>query len=148
MVAFLEGLTFWHWWILGVVLVVLEVLAPGVVFLWMGIAAGVTGLIVLAMPELSWQTQAIAFAALSVVSVAAGRMYLHRHPTKTDLPTLNRRGEQYVGRLFTLAEPIVNGTGKLYVDDTTWKVAGDDLPAGTRVKVTGVEGTVLQVETD
>ncbi len=44
--------------------------------------------------------------------------------------------------------PSVNGVGKLRVDDTTWKVAGNDVPAGSRVRVTGVEGTILQVETD
>ncbi len=148
MTEMFANLTFWHWFILGVVLVVLEALAPGVVFLWMGIAAGLTGLVLLAMPDLSWQGQALTFAVLSVASVAAGRMYLKRHPTQTELPTLNRRGEQYVGRLFTLEQPIVNGVGKLRVDDTTWKVAGDDVPAGSRVRVTGVEGTILQVETD
>ncbi len=58
---------------------------------------------------------------------------------------LNRRGAQYVGRLFTLEQPIVNGVGKLRVDDTTWKIIGEDCPVGTRVRVSGVESTVLKV---
>lgn len=141
----LEQLTFWHWLILGVVLVVLEALAPGIVFLWMGIAAFATGLAVLFIGDVTWQAQVLTFAGLSVVSVIAGRIWVRKHPTETDHPTLNRRGEQYVGRVFTLSEPIVNGSGKLWVDDTTWKVTGNDLPQGSRVKVVGTAGTVLQV---
>ncbi|MCG8379509.1 MAG: NfeD family protein, partial [Proteobacteria bacterium] len=58
----------------------------------------------------------------------------------------NRRGEQYVGRIFTLEEPIVNGVGKVKVDDSTWKVMGVDMPAGTKVRVLSVDGTILNVE--
>jgi inner membrane protein len=142
---YLEQITFWHWLILGVGLVVLEALAPGIIFLWMGIAALVTGIVVLVLEPLSWQTQVLVFAGLSIVSVVAGRMWVKSRPTETDHPMLNRRGEQYVGRIFTLSEAIVNGSGKLWVDDTTWKVAGNDLPEGSRVKVVGTAGTVLQV---
>ena len=143
---FIQDITFWHWMILGVVLVILEVLAPGIIFLWMGIAAIATGLIVLAADTLGWEYQILVFAGLSVVSVVAGRMWVRSRPTETDHPTLNRRGEQYIGRVFVLEEPLVNGVGKLRVDDTTWKINGGDLPAGTRVRVAQANGTVLQVE--
>ena len=60
---------------------------------------------------------------------------------------MNRRGEQYVGRHFTLSHDIVNGVGELHVDDTRWKIVSHhDLPAGSKVKVTAVEGTSLRVE--
>ncbi len=74
------------------------------------------------------------------------RTYQLRYPTETDQPALNRRGEQYVGRVITLDNAIVNRTGKVRLDDTSWKVEGDDLPAGARVKVVGVDGVVLRVE--
>lgn len=64
----------------------------------------------------------------------------------TDVPALNRRGEQYIGRVFTLTEPIVNGVGKVKVDDTTWKVNGDDMEAGAKVRVVAIDGTVFKVE--
>jgi len=41
--------------------------------------------------------------------------------------------------------PIVDGRGRLKVDDTMWLVEGPDLPAGTRVQVTGVDNTLLRV---
>ena len=142
----LTQLTLWHWFIGGLALMILEVLVPGVIFLWLGVAAIVTGLILAVVPEMSPEYQLIAFAVLSVVSVLAGRMWLKHKPLQTDHPNLNRRGQQYVGRRFNLSEAIVNGSGKIKVDDSTWKVTGEDMAEGQVVEVTGVEGTVLQVE--
>ena len=142
----LNNLDYWHWFILAVVLVILEVFSPGVFFIWMGLAAGIVGVILLAFPELDWQYQLLIFAVLSVTDILAARLILQRHPIRTDHPTLNRRGEQYIGRVLTLEEPIVNGEGKIHVDDSTWKVRGDDCTAGQKVKVTGVDGVVLLVK--
>ncbi|MFD0936463.1 NfeD family protein, partial [Methylobacterium trifolii] len=37
------------------------------------------------------------------------------------------------------------GAGRIRFDDTLWRVSGPDLPAGARVRVTGMAGTVLTV---
>jgi len=81
----------------------------------------------------------------SILSLILGRRYLRRHPIATDTPTLNKRGHQYIGWIFTLDQPIVNGTGKLRVDDTIWKITGPDRIEGTRMQVTDVDGVVLLV---
>jgi membrane protein implicated in regulation of membrane protease activity len=143
----LEQAAFWHWWIAAVVLMIVEVFLPGAFFLWLGIAAGVVGLVLLVFPATAWEIQFLVWSVLSVGAVVGWRLYLRRHPIKTDRPTLNRRGEQYIGRHFTLEEPIVNGLGKIRVDDSTWKIEGpEELPAGRKIQVTDVEGTVLKVE--
>jgi len=142
----MEAITYWHWWILAVALLVLEVFAPGAFFLWMGVGAGIVGIILLIAPDMGWEYQIMVFSIFSVVSIASWRLFIRKHPTETDKPTLNRRGEQYVGRVFTLSEPIVNGLGKIRVDDSTWKVMGEDCDAGTKIKVVNVDGTVLKVE--
>lgn len=142
----MSTLTHWHWWVLALALIVLEVFAPGAVFIWMGVGAAVVGVILLIAPDLGWEYQFMVFTIFSIVSIAAWKMYQRKHPTETDRPTLNRRGEQYIGRTFTLSEPVVNGLGKIRVDDSTWKIEGADCAAGTQVRVTGVEGTILKVE--
>jgi membrane protein implicated in regulation of membrane protease activity len=146
MMGLLEHVEFWHWWVLGVVLLILEVFAPGAFFLWLAIAAAVVGLVVMAMPAMAWDMQLLVFAVLSVAAVVLGRLWLKRHPIVTDRPMLNRRGDQYVGRVFTLDEPVINGFGKIRVDDTTWKIRGDDCAAGARIRVVGVDGTTLLVD--
>ncbi len=144
----LQEASYWHWWVLGVLLIILEILSPAIFFLWMGISAGVVGLLVLLMPAMGWETQILLFAAFSVASIVIWRHYLKLHPIQSDQPQLNRRGEQYVGRVFTLGEPIVNGQGKIKVDDSIWKITGDDCPTGTKVRVTGVAGVILEVESN
>jgi len=84
---------------------------------------------------------------LSLLTILAWRYVLRdRFPAPLPKRLLNRRGASYVGRTFTLKEPIVDGNGLLHVDDSRWKVEGDDMPAGTKVKVTAIDGTVLKVE--
>jgi membrane protein implicated in regulation of membrane protease activity len=137
--------THWHWWTLALILLVLEVFVPGTFFLWMGISAMFTGLLALVF-SISWEVQFLLFAILSIVSVSLGRAYIKKRPIESDQPNLNRRGAQYVGRTFTLSEPIVHGYGKIRVDDSSWKIEGNDTPAGSQVKVVGVDGVVLKVE--
>lgn len=144
METLIQQVDYWHWWILAGILLLIEMLAPSFFFLWLSIAAAITGLVLLAVPELGWQYQLMVFSGLSVVSIALFRRYQRRNPATTDQPALNRRGEQYIGRTFTLEQPVVNRVGTLRVDDSTWRITGDDLPAGTRVTVTGVDGVVLE----
>jgi inner membrane protein len=146
MTEFLAGLQFWHWWVLAALLAGIEALAPGMFFIWFGLAAGLVGLAALIVPALDWRWEGVLFALFAAVTVTIGRLYLHRHPSETDDPALNRRAERYLGRLFTLETPIVNGRGSVKVDDSVWRAAGPDMPAGRRVKVVGVDGAVLKVE--
>lgn len=143
---FFDGLNPWHWVILGVLLIILEVAAPGVVFLWIGMAGIATGLVKLVIPSLGWEVQVLVFAVLALIFTFGGRQFVKRRMSDSEQPLLNQRGAQYVGRTFNLSAAIVNGAGKIKVDDSTWKVTGADLPEGARVRVTGVNGTVLQVE--
>ena len=140
------ALDFWHWWIFAVALVIIEILAPTFFALWLAIAAFVTGLALLLMPELQWQTQVLMFAVLSVISIIAWRRYYSINPIETDQPMLNRRGEQYIGRTITLTIPIEDGHGKVQVDDSTWKIEGRDCPVGTKVKIVKIDNVVFQVE--
>jgi len=145
MTEWFEHIVFWHWWIFAGLLLILELTAPAFFFLWLGMAAVATGLLLLVFPAISLESQLVLFAVLSVVAVLAWRNYRETRPIETDQPNLNRRGMQYVGRTFTLEQPITNGVGKIAVDDSTWRVNGPDLPAGTQVKVEGVDGVVFIV---
>jgi len=141
----LDQLGHWHWWILAAVLIILEVFAPGAFFLWLGIAAVAVGGVAYVFPNMGWEYQILLFSVLSVISIVIWRKYFRSTPGDTDQPHLNRRGEQYVGRVFTLDEPVSDGMGKIRVDDSTWKIRGEDCPAGTQVEITGVDGTILQI---
>ena len=146
MEALFANVDYWHWWILAGVLLIIEVAAPSFFFLWLSIAAGITGLALLAVPDLGWEYQILLFSGLAIISLTVFKRYQRAHPVTTDQPALNRRGEQYIGRNFTLEEAISNNTGVIRVDDSTWRITGADLPPGTTVRVVGVDGVILKVE--
>ncbi|MER8383982.1 NfeD family protein [Mesorhizobium sp. M1428] len=138
----------WTWMVLGFVLLVMEVIAPGIFMLWIGIAAlliGVVSLLIWDAAFWTWQVQVLAFLALSLVSAYVGKRLVGGRHDETDQPLLNRRGAQMVGRTATLAEPIKDGRGRIKLGDTLWRVSGPDLPAGTQVRVTGGADTDLEL---
>lgn len=140
----LPTIEFWHWWIAALLLLVIEALLPGAVFLWMGISAAIVGAL-LGLFGIGWQAQLMLFGLLSLVSFMTYRRWARAQPAAPK-STLNRRGDSYVGRDFTLTDPIVNGIGKLSVDDSQWRITGHDAPAGSRVRVTRADGVTLHVE--
>jgi hypothetical protein len=73
------------------------------------------------------------------------RLALSARKTDQSNAFLNRRAEALVGRVFTLEKPIVDGAGTVRVDDTIWRVAGPDTPAGSRVRVVHADGANLTV---
>ena len=137
---------FWHWWSLGAILLIVELLAPGMFFLWMGESAFVVGAVIWLFPGMDEEYQVMLFSVLSVISIIAARRFLKRRPIESDRPFLNQRTAQYIGRVFTLEEAIVNGRGKIRVDDSTWRVEGADCPAGAKVRVMDAEGVILKVQ--
>lgn len=62
-------------------------------------------------------------------------------------PTAEHRlGLRYIGEALVLQVPIQNGVGRIRLGNRDWEVRGPNLPAGARVRVTGVDGTVLLVD--
>jgi inner membrane protein len=137
---------FWYWWGLAFVLLILEMLTPGFFFMWLAVSGFITGLLVWLLPTMSLNVQVFIFSVFSVLAITAWRFYGKKLSLETDQPLLNKRGAQYIGRVFTLYAPIENGQGKIKVDDTIWKVHGEDCDIHTKVKVIGIRGTVFDVE--
>ena len=134
----------WSWWIGGLLLLGLEVVAPGTFFLWFGLSALVVGTLALFF-DIAWQAELVLFGALSLVSLLAGRAFMRRSGDAEGAPSLNRRGSRLVGREFVLEQPISQGDGRVRIDDTIWRVTGDDMPSGTRIRVERLDGPVLVV---
>ena len=145
MLNFLQDLTWWHWWIVAAVLAALETFIPGALAIWFAAAALLLGAVLLAVP-IRWELQLVLFGFLSVLATLLWWRYGRPKRDESTQPMLNQRGAQYVGRVFTLAEAIEEGSGKVDLGDTVWLVQGADAPAGTRVRVVGVKGAELQVE--
>jgi membrane protein implicated in regulation of membrane protease activity len=135
----------WNWLIFGVIMMALELLAPGVFLLWLGLAALLVGLLSFAFNP-SWQLQILMFAIFAAAAVPLWRRVARSNSTvSASNPFLNKRADALVGRVFTLEKPIIDGAGTVRIDDTIWRVAGPDVPAGSRVKIVRADGASLTV---
>lgn len=135
----------WSWIIGGFILLAIELVVPGGVIVWFGVAAILVGLATLTQ-ALGWQMQWLLFAVISLASVFVWTRFFKNNDEESDRPFLNARHSRLIGSTHTLSEPIENGAGRLKIDDSFWRVKGPDLPAGARVKVVATEPTILEVE--
>ncbi|MDO6562694.1 NfeD family protein [Amphritea sp. 1_MG-2023] len=146
MADWLHTLTQWHWLILGVVLLILEMLGASGFLIGLAVASLVmAGAVALGVID-SWSYQLLWFALLGVAfTVLYWRMFrsFNRH---TDEPLLNDRAAQLIGRKFVLTQNLDNGQGRVQVGDTLWKAEADtSLTAGIEVEVYASEGMVIKV---
>ena len=126
-------------------LLILEILLPGAFFIWIGIAAIALGFLVMFMPYLSFESQLFIYSIIALIAVILGRVYFAKNPIQSEQPLLNERTVQYLGRVFTVVEPIIDGRGKVQIDGSFWRVEGEDCPEGTRVKIVKVSGMHLEI---
>ncbi|TKK22765.1 NfeD family protein [Enterobacter cancerogenus] len=135
------------WLSLGGLLLAAEMLGGNGYLLWSGVAAVITGLVVWLLP-VGWEGQGVLFAVLTLVAAWLWWRWLNKRVSeqKPADAHLNQRGQQIVGRRFTLDTTLVNGRGHMRVGDSSWPVVADaDLTAGTQVEVMAVEGITLRV---
>jgi membrane protein implicated in regulation of membrane protease activity len=135
----------WNWLVFGLLLMGLELMLPGVFLFWVGLAALLVGLlsVVIAPP---WQLQLLMFAVFAAAAVPVWRRVARSNSgVSNSNPFLNKRSEAMIGRVFTLEKPIIDGAGTVRIDDTIWRVAGPDTPAGSRVRIVRADGASLTV---
>ena len=134
----------WSWLVIGLVLLGLELLLPGGVFVWLGAAAILTALARFLVP-FDWPYQVALFGVLGLVAIFLWTRVVRRRGAGSDRPLLNRRAQSYVGQEVVLDEPISDGFGRIPLGDGVWRIAGPDLPAGRKIRIVGHDGPLLRV---
>jgi len=135
----------WLWLIGGVLLLILEVIAPGFFLVFLGAAAIATGLFTVLF-DLGTAAELALFALYAVIAVLVGRrFYANRTADSTD-PLLNDRAGRLVGKVVTVVAAVDDQNGRVRVGDSEWSARGGPAAVGERVRITGVEGNCLTVE--
>lgn len=135
----------WLWLIGAALLGIAELMVPGVFLIWFAAAAALTGFATLLF-GLSLPFQFAMFTLLALASVYYGRRWYVANPVESADPLLNDRASRLLGRTVVVVEDIRHGRGRVRVGDGVWEARGADAPAGATVKVTGAQGTCLEVE--
>ena len=124
----------WNWLIFGVILMALELIAPGVFLFWLGLAALLVGLVSFAFNP-SWQVQILMFAVFAAAAVPVWRRLARSHAAgNVNSPFLNKRADALVGRVFTLEKPISTAPARC---GSTTRSGGSQVP--TRRQAAGCE---------
>ncbi|HEX7821707.1 MAG TPA: NfeD family protein [Sphingobium sp.] len=132
------------WMIFAVVLAIGEIVLPGIFLIWIAIAAAITGAVAFIAP-LPLPAAILIFALLCLLATWAGRRWYRDNPVESSDPMLNDRAARLVGRSVTVVEPIVDGEGRVRIDDGTWSAVGPDAPLGARLVVIAAHGATLTV---
>ena len=129
------------WLVAGLCLLMVEMLAPGVFMMWIGLAACGAGLVTLSA-GIGFELQVVTFGVFTAISLTVG-LRLRRPPTRLNTQQAGLAGRAATALVFQGRE------GRVRLGDSDWaaRVPPDVPPPepGTRLRVDGVDGTVLIV---
>jgi inner membrane protein len=131
------------WIVAGLVLILMEMAAPGVFLIWLGIAALATGLVLQVVPA-SFAVEVMLFAAFAAITVTVGLRFRPQRPTTQ----LNTPASGLVGREAVAVE-FHGRLGRVRVGDSEWSArlaSGAPQPEPlASLRVVGVDGTTVIV---
>ena len=135
----------WLWFILAAILVIAEVIVPGIFLVFIAIAAATTGFATLIV-DFSVPAQLIFFAISSLAAVYAGRHWYARQDIESSDPLLNNRSARMVGQTVTVVEALSANAGRVRVGDGEWPARGPNMKPGAKGKIKAVVNGTVEVE--
>jgi membrane protein implicated in regulation of membrane protease activity len=139
----------WHWAVLGIALVLAELAVPAFVLVWFGLGALLVAVMVAAAPQASLTAQIAVWTLASVAMVFLWFRIFRPgfHKTRVGMSDANVVGE--VGMLVKDVEPFAKGRvrfQKPLLGAEVWDcIADEPIRSGERVRVLGVEGSLIKV---
>lgn len=140
-------MNYWTMWlIVGFILLILELVIPGVFIMWWGFAGILTTGLVALFPELTLGWQVVYFALFAVTfSLAWWKYQRNKDQIDDSYTALNAREHYLIGTFGVVVEVVSDNIIRAKFGDTTWKVVGDNLNLGDKVEVLKAEGITLLV---
>ena len=144
---FTQYITWWHWVVLGIFFIILEMATGTFVVLGFGIAAILVGLLDL-MLNMNFLLEVIIWIVLSIVIIAISFKYFKAQPTVSNTGQSNF-GFDTLGTVTKAIAPHTRGTVRFdtpVLGNSSWSATSDlELEVGTRVTIHEVQGQLLSV---
>jgi len=137
------------WFLIGILLLVMEFVMPGLIIAFFGFGACVVALVCL-LTDISLNTQLLIFIGASVLSLLLLRKWLKGiflgHTTSKQ--NLHEDIAEFVGQKVVVKENIVpNLPGKVEFHGTNWQAEADEeIAAGAVVEIIGKDNLTLKVK--
>lgn len=137
--------SYWYWLSLALILLVLEIILPGIFLIWLGLGSAAVGVFLLLFPHASasWQLAALTISMLA--AVGAGLKW--QAGTRKNQPNqLNLGMSGYVGRTAVVSQSFVGGMGRVSLDGSSFPArSSDELEENQPVTISAVDGQTLVV---
>ena len=139
----------WHWMVLGILLVLLELAVPAFFLVWFGVGALIVGMALLAVPALAFEWQVVIWIVCSLAFIWIWFKVFKPgiHKTRAGMSHGALVGE--IGLVTRDIRPFEKGQirfQKPILGDETWEaLAEEEIRIGVRVRVLDVEGNTLKV---
>src|SRR5688572_2557918 len=139
----------WHWVVLGIVLMLLELAVPSFFLVWFGLGALTVGVLTVFSPSAPFAFQILAWTACSLVFLALWfRVFKpNLYKSRAGMARGSLIGE--VGLVTRDIRPYERGQIRLQkpiLGEEVWEsVAEEEIRVGERVRVLEVEGNTLKV---
>jgi membrane protein implicated in regulation of membrane protease activity len=136
-----------YWLYLGVALIILEVMTPGLVSLFFGLAALTVALITWLVPSLGQNLQWLGFCVFSVLYILLLRKSLKK-VFNGEREVSDSPNDEFSGKLATVTDAVApNKPGRVEFCGTTWKAESvATLPVGASVRIVGKKNLTLKIE--
>ena len=139
----------WHWIVLGIALMLLELAVPTFFLAWFGLGAVLVGLLLLVFPAISLAYQIIAWTLCSVLFIWLWFKVFKPNIFKTRAGMAKGSLIGEVGLVTQSIRPYEKGEIRLQkpiLGEDVWaSVADEEIKIGERVRVLEVEGNTLKV---
>ncbi len=134
------------WFLIGLVLLLLELAIPGLIVIFFGVGAWFTALC-LKFFDIGINVQLFIFLTSSILSLAVLRKYLKNKFFRENTSVINDLDDEFIGKTATAETSLKTGiVGKIIFKGTTWNAISDsDIEIGKQVKITGKESITLHV---
>ena len=137
----------WLWMYAGAFLMLAELISPGFVVFFFGLAAATVSLLKWMIPSLPLWGQLAAFSVFSIIYLLVLRKYLKKvfMGDKQESLSINNEYIGRVGRVVEVIRPEV--PGRILLGDAEWTArSATRLDPGTEVRVVAQENLTLRVE--
>ena len=132
----------WHWLILGLLLIIVELFIWSVYCLWLGVSAVTIAILINLYPNLSLGDQVLSFVGLSAVTIFVGKKIL---PVKTIDEKLQNNAKKHIGKMAEVIA-VEDGFAKIKVGNSVWQAKGCEMTIGQGVRVVDAKALTLIVE--
>ena len=141
----------WHWFVLGILLILSELILPAFAALWFGIAAVVVSILLWLFPNMSFTVQMVCWIFLSISCTIAWFKFIK--PLSVDRTKAGLGGSVIIGETgMIIVAPQLERAGVVrfsvpIVGAAEWmcRTSGEQVAVGDRVIVTDIVGNELIV---